>query len=73
MGDIQFQLSPSIIKIGLNCKNYGVNNVVISSILVKKNPNLNALIQRVNDLLRDLCSMNDFGYIRSDAIIADYL
>ena len=23
--------------------------------------------------MRDLCSMNDFGYIRSDAIIADYL
>ena len=37
----------NIIKIGLNCKNYGVNDVVISSILVKKNPNLNVLIRRV--------------------------
>ena len=73
MGGIQFQLSPSIIKIGLNCKNYGVNNVVISSILVKKNPNLNALIQRVNDLLHDLCSMNGFGYICNDAITTEYL
>ena len=73
MGGIQFQLSPSIIKIGLNCKNYGVNNVVISSILVKKNPNLNALIRRVNDLLRDLCSMNGFGYICNDAITTEYL
>ena len=57
----------------LNCKNYGVNDVVISSVLVKKNPNLNALIQRVNDLLRDLCSINGFGYICNDAITTEYL
>ena len=56
---------------------YGVNDVVISSILVKKNPNLNALIQHVNDLLRDLlrdlCSMNSFGYICNDAITTEDL
>ena len=46
---------------------------VISSVLVKKNPNLNALIRRVNDLLRDLCSMNGFGYICNDAITTEYL
>ena len=57
----------------LNRKNYGVNDVVISSVLVKKNPNLNALIQRVNDLLHDLCSMNGFGYICNDAITTEYL
>ena len=66
------EIARIIIKIGLNCKNYGVNNV-ISSILVKKNPNLNALIRRVNDLLRDLCSMNGFGYICNDAITTEYL
>ena len=63
----------NIIKIGLNCKNYGVNDVVISSILVKKNPNLNVLIRRVNSLLCDLCSMNGFGYICNDAITTEYL
>ena len=67
------EIARNIIKIGLNCKNYGVNDVVISSILVKKNPNLNALIRRVNDLLRDLCSMNGFGYICNDAITTEYL
>ena len=35
---------------------------VISSTLVKKNPNLNVLIRRVNDMLHDLCRMNGFGY-----------
>ena len=61
------------ISVPLNRKNYGVNDVVISSVLVKKNPNLNALIQRVNDLLRDLCSMNGFGYICNDTITTEYL
>ena len=41
------EITRNIVKIGLNCKNYGVNDVVISSILVKKNPNLNVLIRRV--------------------------
>ena len=67
------EIARNVIKIGLYCKNYGVNDVVISSVLVKKNPNLNALIRRVNDLLRDLCSMNGFGYICNDAITTEYL
>ena len=67
------EIARNIIKIGLNCKNNGVNHVVISSILVKKNPNLNALIRRANDSLRDLCSMNGFGYICNDAITTEYL
>ena len=63
----------NITKIGLNCRNYGVNDVVISSILVQKNPNLNTLIRRANNLLRDLGSMSDFGYICNDAITTKYL
>ena len=54
-------------------QNHGVNDVVISYVLVKKNLNLNALIRRVNDLLRDLCSMNGFGYICNDTITTEYL
>ena len=60
------------IKIGLNCKNYDVNDI-ISSLLVKKNPNLNVLIRRANDLLRGLCSMNGFGSICNDTITKVYL
>ena len=54
------EIACNIIKIGLNCKNSSVNDVAISSVLVKKNPYLNPLIRRVNDLLRDLCSVNGF-------------
>ena len=67
------EIARNIIKIGLNSKNHSVNDVVISSVLVKKNPNLNALIRSVNDLLRDLCSMNGFGYICNDTITTEYL
>ena len=67
------EIKRNIIKIGLNCKNYGINDVGISSILVKKNPNLNVLIARVNNLSRDLFSMNGFGYICHDAITTEYL
>ena len=66
-------IARSIINIALNCKSYGVNDVVISSILVKKNPNLNVLIRHVNSFLCDLCSMNGFGYICNDAITTEYL
>ena len=39
-------IARNIIKICWNCKSHGVNDVFISSILVKKNPVLNALIRR---------------------------
>ena len=67
------EIARNIIKIGLNCKNHGVNDVVISSVFAKKNPNLNALRRRVNDSLHDLCSTNGFGYICNDAITTEYL
>ena len=54
-------------------QNYGVNYVVISSILFQKNPNWNALIGRINDFLCDLCSINGFGYICNDTITTEYL
>ena len=38
------------------------------SILVKKNPVLNALARHVNDMLRDLCVINDFDFICNDVI-----
>ena len=48
-------IARSIINIGLDCKNNGINEVLILSILVKKNPNLITIVHRVSDMLRDLC------------------
>ena len=67
------EIARNIIKIALNCKSYSVNDVVISSILINKNPNLNVLIRRVNNLLRDLSIMNGFGCICNDAVTTEYL
>ena len=40
----QEDVASSFINTGLDCKNNGVNEVFISSILVKKNPNLTAIV-----------------------------
>ena len=39
----------------------------------KRNPTLNTLIRRVNDMLRDLCVINGFGSICNDMITTKYL
>ena len=66
-------IAHSIINIGLDCKTNGVDEVLISSILVKKNPNLTAIVRRVNDMLRDLCKKNGFSFICNDVITTNYL
>ena len=66
-------IASSMINIGLDCKNNGVTKVLILSLLVKKNPNLTAIVRRVNDMLRDLCEKNGFDFICNDVITSDYL
>ena len=66
-------IAHSIINIGLDCKSNSVNEVFISSILVKKNPNLTAIVHRVNDMLRNLCEKNGFSFICNDVITTNYL
>ena len=66
-------IARSIINIGLDCKTNGVNKVFISSILVKKNPNVTAIVCQVNDMLRDLCEKNGFNSICNDIITTNYL
>ena len=45
-------IARNTVKTGLNCKNYDVNDIASSSILVKSY-NLNVLIRHVNNMLRD--------------------
>ena len=66
-------IARSIINIGLDCKNNGVNEVFISSILVKKNPNLTAIVCQVSDMLGDLCEKNGFSFICNDVFTTNYL
>ena len=47
--------------------------MLISSILVKKNPNLTVIVHQVNDMLRDLCEKNGFSFICINVITTNYL
>ena len=49
------------------------SQVFISSILVKKNSSLTAVIRRVNDLLRDFCKENSIHFIGSYNYTSEYL
>ena len=64
-------IARNIISIALNCRKYGANDIAISSILFKGNPNMNVLVRLANDLLYDLCARNDFAFISNDT--TDYL
>ena len=59
--DILKHANHGLINIRLDYKNNGVNEVLISCILVKKNPNLTAIVRRFNNMLRDLSEKNGFS------------
>ena len=62
-----------IINIGRKCKDSGVSEVVISSILVKRNFKITKTIRKINDELRELCLMNNFNFICNDEISSRFL
>ena len=57
--DVKF-LAQIILDTGKKCKSCGVNNIAISSILVRKNHEVNEVIKKVNNLSRTLCLEQDF-------------
>ena len=67
------KLTGDIINICKSCIDLGVKEVVISSILLKKNIGLTRLIWQVNDSLREQCVLNGFGFISNDNISRTHL
>ena len=67
------KLTGDIINIGKSCINLGVKEVLISSILPKKNIALTRFIRQVNDSLREQCVLNEFGFISNDNISRKHL
>ena len=57
-----YEVAKGILNIGLKCNNYGVNEIAISSILVKSNSSLNKVIRQINFSLR-LCRVYGFAFI----------
>ena len=66
-------LAENIIKIWKECIDYGVEEVVISSVFVKKSSRLSSFIRKVNDELHALCSIKKFHFILHDNITRKYL
>ena len=66
-------LAQRIIDIGKKCKSYGVNNIAISSISVRKNDEVNEVIKKVNNLLRTLCLEQSFTFVGNCAIAREML
>ena len=61
-------LGERIIDIGKKYKSYCVSNIAISSILVRKNHEVNEVIKKLNNLLRTLCLEQGFTFIFNSAI-----
>ena len=61
-------LAQRIIDIGKKCKSYGVNNIAIPSILIRKNHGVNSVTKKVINLLRTLCLEQGFTFICNSAV-----
>ena len=59
--------------VGKKCKSYGVNNIAISSILVRKNHEVNEVTKKVNNLLKTLCLEQCFTFICNSAVARETL
>ena len=62
-----------IINISKLCIYYGVKDVIISSILPKRNMTYTKVIREVNDILIEKCQLNGFGYICNNNVTDEFL
>ena len=62
------EVAEKILRVGEMCKSYGVNNIAISSVLIKKNLKLGKFVRNVNHALEKLCHSKGFQFINSDNI-----
>ena len=62
-----------IVNIGKKCLSYGVKEVIISLIFIKKQFKLRRIIRQVNDFLRDEYKRNNFQFASDDNITREVL
>ena len=66
-------IAEEILKIGVECREKGVQDVVISSILPKNNIKLSKEIRQVNDHLEELCKDNGVHFLSNDNISRNFI
>ena len=64
------EVAEKILRVGEMCKSYGVNNIAISSVLIKKNLKLGKFVRNVNLALEKLCHSKGFQFINNDNIFS---
>ena len=62
-----------IVNIGQKCRESGLSKVIISSVLVKSNIKVTKFIRQLNDILKNLCLVNDFYFFSNDNVIRDFI
>ena len=62
-----------ILNTGKKCLSYGVKEVIILSVFIKKQFKLRRIIRQVNDLLRNEYKRNNFQFVSNDNITREVL
>ena len=60
-------------QIGERCIEYGMKDIVTSSIFVKHSVKLSAFIRKINDELRELCVMHNCSFVSNDNALRKHL
>ena len=66
-------IGKDVINIGKKCRQSGVSEVIMSSVLVKNNIKLTKFIRQLNDVWRNVYLVNDFYFISNDNITRDFI
>ena len=66
-------LAKKLTDIGNICKSSGVKKVAISSVLTRKDPEIQELIDETNNYLKDLCGFYGYQFIDNSKITNNFL
>ena len=66
-------IAQGIINIGRYCKEKNVNDVLISSLICRAQPNLQNKVNEVNKILFNTCKLYGLGYINNSNIKVEFL
>ena len=64
-------LAQPIVNVAKKCRWFGVNNIAISSILMRKNMSINKIIKKVNEEISRMSAANGFHFICNGMIVID--
>ena len=66
-------VAEGIIKAGLKCRTYGVQNILIGSVTTRKGAFIKKNCEALNNILEGLCKKHKFGFINNDLIKEEHL